>query len=79
MSVSSGGQECAMPFVSSSAIRRIEYDADTANLHIWFTSGPRAYTYYGVPHAVYASFLAASSKGTFFDRYVKDRYSARAA
>lgn len=68
-----------MPFVSSSAIRRIEYDAATADLLIWFTTGSRAYTYYGVPETVYSAFLSASSKGGYFDRYIKDRYSARAA
>jgi hypothetical protein len=32
------------------------------------------YTYYGVPKDVYERFLHASSKGQFFNDYIKDRY-----
>ena len=63
-----------MPTVSSSAIQRIEYDELSHRLQITFTSG-KTYTYYGVPRSVYESFLHASSKGTFFNDYIKDRYT----
>ena len=63
-----------MPTVSSSAIRRIEYDELTSRLHVTFASG-KTYTYYRVPRSIYERFLLAASKGTFFNDHVKDRYS----
>lgn len=66
-----------MPYVSSSAINRIEYEPASADLQIWFNESGGPYTYIGVPESVYRAFLAASSKGTFFNEYIRDRYSAR--
>lgn len=60
-----------MPYVNSSAISRIEWNAGT--LSIWFRESGR-YDYYGVPESVYQSFLAARSKGSFYNDYIKDRY-----
>lgn len=60
-----------MPFVRSSAISRIEWNNGT--LSIWFHESGR-YNYYGVPESVYNAFLAASSKGGFFNDHIKDRY-----
>ena len=62
-----------MPLVSSTAITRIEYNEFTRELLVTFTSG-NTYTYYGVPRDVYERFLHASSKGQFFNDYIKDRY-----
>ena len=64
-----------MPTVNSSAIRAIEFDAFTNRLYVTFTSG-KAYTYYQVPRSVYERFVAAASKGAFFNEVIKDRYSA---
>lgn len=63
-----------MPYVSSSAISRIEYDDNTRRLFITFQHG-ETYTYYGVPRHVYDAFLRAASKGRFYNDYIKDRYS----
>ncbi len=60
-----------MPFVNSSAISRIEWDNGT--LSIWFHESGR-YDYYGVPESVYNAFLAARSKGQFYNDHIKDRY-----
>ncbi|MEM6669391.1 MAG: KTSC domain-containing protein [Pseudomonadota bacterium] len=60
-----------MPFVNSSAIARIEWDAGT--LSIWFHESGR-YDYHGVPEHVYLAFLRAPSKGTFFSDHIRDRY-----
>lgn len=60
-----------MPFVNSSAMSRIEWDNGT--LSIWF-SGSGRYDYYGVPESVYNAFLAAPSKGGFYNDHIKDRY-----
>lgn len=64
-----------MPYVTSSAIRRIEYDADTRQLQIWFNESGGPYTYVGVPPFIYEGFLIARSKGRFFNERVRDRYS----
>ena len=63
-----------MPYVSSSAIRRIEYEPATRRLHIWFVATGGPYTYYGVPEQVYEAFSASSSKGTFYADSIRDRY-----
>lgn len=60
-----------MPQVNSSAISRIEWESGT--LSIWFRESGQ-YDYYGVPESLYRSFLAAHSKGGFFNDYIKDRY-----
>jgi hypothetical protein len=60
-----------MPPVSSSAIARIEWEAGT--LSVWFHESGK-YDYYGVPESVYHAFLAARSKGTFFNDHIRDRY-----
>lgn len=60
-----------MPYVNSSAIARIEWSGGT--LSIWFHASGR-YDYYGVPESVYLAFLAARSKGQFFNDRIRDRY-----
>lgn len=60
-----------MPFVHSSAMTRIEWENGV--LSIWFTGSGR-YDYPGVPEAVYLAFLAARSKGQFYNDHIKDRY-----
>lgn len=59
--------------VSSSNIRSIGYDEGAQVLEVEFKSGG-VYRYSGVPKAVYERFMAAPSKGRFFDSFVKDRY-----
>lgn len=61
----------AMPPVKSSAIARIEWANGT--LSIWFHETGR-YDYYRVPKSVYDDFLAARSKGEFFNDHIRDRY-----
>lgn len=65
------GKDTPVPLVSSSAISRIEWSGGT--LSIWFHQSGR-YDYYGVPDSVYQAFLAAPSKGTFFNIHIRDRY-----
>ncbi len=62
-----------MPLVTSSAVQSVEFDELTNRLQITFTSG-KTYTYYAVPRRVYEQFIGASSKGTFFNEHIKDRY-----
>ena len=63
-----------MPYLNSSAIVRAEYDAPTRTLQIWFRSGAHAYDFHNVPETVYQGLIQASSAGSYYDRYIKDRY-----
>ncbi|WP_431864275.1 KTSC domain-containing protein [Allosphingosinicella sp.] len=54
-------------------MHRIEYDAGSARLDIWF-NGTGRYTYYGVPAHIYAGLLAAGSRGRYFNDNIRDRY-----
>jgi len=57
--------------VDSTAIRAIGYDGYT--LSVEFHSG-RAYEHPGVPESVYHGLIAASSKGAYYNRYIRGRY-----
>jgi hypothetical protein len=59
--------------VSSTNIRSIGYDEGSQTLEVEFTSGG-IYDYAGVPKNVHQRFMAAPSKGRFFDSSIKDKY-----
>lgn len=61
-----------MPYVKSSAISRIEWANGV--LSVWFHETGR-YDYPRVPERVYQAFLAARSKGTFFNDHIRDQYA----
>jgi hypothetical protein len=60
----------------STVIRSYLYDPAKSELWITFVSG-RRYIYAGVPQHVFDSFKAASSRGAFFNREIRDRYAFR--
>ena len=60
----------------STAIEHISYDEAARELHVKFVGG-RTYTYYRVPKSVHSAFRAASSRGVFFNQFIKDRYDYR--
>lgn len=62
-----------MPNVSSSVIHSVDYNEQTKTLVIKFVSGS-TYRYKHVPEEYYLGFLSASSKGQFFNDYIKDRF-----
>jgi len=62
--------------VNSSAINKVGYE--NPNLYIEFTHG-RRYIYSPVPENVFQGLLQASSKGTYYNDNIKDRYSCREA
>ena len=64
-----------MPYVNSSAVSRIEFDAGTGTMKIWFVESGGPYSYYGVPEQIYRAFLLASSKGLFFNDHIRNQYS----
>jgi hypothetical protein len=57
--------------VDSSAIRAVGYDGYT--LTIEFHSG-RIYDHLGVPYSVYSGLMRASSKGWYYNAYIRGRY-----
>jgi hypothetical protein len=62
-----------MPAVESSAIARIGYREAARELDVTFNTG-RAYVYFDVPPHLYRAFLAAESKGAFFNEEIRDIY-----
>ena len=65
-----------MSHVVSSAIRDIDYAPHERRLRVRFTSGA-VYDYEGVPNRISEAFLAAESKGRYFARRIRDRYTYR--
>lgn len=58
----------------STVIRSYRYDRRQRALDIVFQSG-RRYTYLGVPEETYDAMKAASSKGEFFNRQIRDHFA----
>ncbi len=63
--------------VSSSAIDKIGYAEGTGDLWVLFKDGGRyhSYQYLDVPLHVFNNFLAAKSKGKYYNTHVKGKYS----
>ena len=57
----------------STAVRSIDYNPETEQLHVTFVTG-RRYLYEEVPAYVAEAFRGAFSKGTYFNKYIRDRY-----
>jgi hypothetical protein len=62
--------------VTSSSLASVGYSPTTATLEVEFKHGA-VYQYLDVPTEVFEAFLAAESKGTFFNSTVKNCYSYR--
>jgi len=62
--------------VVSSNLASVGYDPATSMLEIEFNNGG-IYQYSNVPESVYSGLMRASSKGTYFHDYIKERYSYR--
>lgn len=56
--------------IESSVIASVEYFADDQVLEITFLSGNK-YAYYGISKGMFENFLAAESKGTFYNVKIK--------
>jgi hypothetical protein len=64
------------PHMPSTVIRAYDYDAEAQVLTITFVTG-RTYVYFAVPSEAYDDFATAFSKGTFFNKYIRDAYQYR--
>ncbi len=62
--------------MSSTVIAKIDYQTEHARLIVTFTSG-RVYEYFLVPQHVAAEFQAAFSKGSYFNTFIRNRYTCR--
>ena len=62
----------------STSIQSVDYDLTSRQMRITFKSGER-YVYYNVPPSVYKGFENAPSKGKYFQRIVRSRFSFRKA
>jgi KTSC domain len=60
----------------STAIEHISYDEAARELHVKFVGGG-TYTYYGVPKGVHDAFRKSSTKGTFLNKFIRNRYDFR--
>jgi hypothetical protein len=58
--------------VQSSLLSAIAYSID-ATLELEFRSGA-IYRYFAIPHAVFEAFIAAESKGAYFNRSIRNRF-----
>jgi hypothetical protein len=60
----------------STVIARFEYEPGRAELLVTFTTG-RRYLYVDVPYDAVERFRSAFSKGSFFNRHIRDHYRFR--
>lgn len=58
----------------STAVRDIDYDPATETLKVTFVPTGKRYAYRFVPPSVHDEFIHAFSKGTFFNRFIRDQY-----
>lgn len=57
--------------VDSSVLEKVAYDEPRGVLHVTFRAGG-IYHYLGVPQQAYVDLLRAESKGTFFNRHIRN-------
>ncbi|QYD69012.1 KTSC domain-containing protein [Paraburkholderia edwinii] len=62
-----------MILVRSRAIRAVGYDPSTMHMRIRFKQGD-AYDFCGVPAHIYQGLMDASSKGTYYNDHIRDKY-----
>jgi len=60
--------------VSSSAIRKIGYEASTNRMYIDFEDSDPHYTFCRVPENIFNDFINARSIGQYYHRVIKDKY-----
>jgi hypothetical protein len=60
--------------VNSSNINSIGYDPDSNLLEVEFNDGG-VYQYLSVPTSIYQAFISAGSYGTYFHKFIKEKFS----
>lgn len=59
--------------VNSSAIAAVGYDPPSQRMKIQFKQG-KTYDFCRVPQSVFDGLLSASSKGSYYDSHIRNRY-----
>lgn len=59
--------------ITSSNIKRTEYDTQTKNLLVEFNNGAK-YNYEDVPHQLYTQFRMSESQGKFFNSKISKTF-----
>lgn len=59
--------------VNSSAMESVGYDPASGRLRIQFKQG-HSYDFCRVPLRIYEGLMRASSKGSYYSAYIRDRY-----
>ncbi|PZO37769.1 MAG: KTSC domain-containing protein [Pseudanabaena frigida] len=59
--------------VNSSAISAVGYDESTQQMKIRFKQG-KVYDFCRVPKHIFQSLMSASSKGTYYNDHIRDKY-----
>jgi hypothetical protein len=62
-----------MPPVDSSFVKSVQYDVFARELTVRLFGG--LYVYEDVPEEIYRAFLAAESKGAFYNSQIRDRFA----
>ena len=60
--------------VQSSSLKSVGYDGKTKSMEILLRDGG-LYEHFEVPEHVYAALIAAVSKGSYYENYVKRNYA----
>ena len=63
-----------MTHVNSSAMVAVGYDASRLHMKITFSQG-HTYDFCGVPQQAFDGLMRAFSKGSYYNDYIKDRYT----
>jgi hypothetical protein len=66
-----------MPFVQSSALAAIAYDASRHELRATFRDSGRTYAYEDVPQELYDGLLFADSMGAYFNAHIREHFPCR--
>ena len=63
--------------VDSSLLRSVGYDMHSSILEVELAESGWIYEYYDVPFSVFEELMAAESKGSYFNEFIKDIYAAQ--
>jgi len=63
-----------MPYVDSTAISWLDWDAETGILSVRFNNAPVLYAYADVPRELYEALLAAPAKNAFLNEKIEPHY-----
>lgn len=66
-----------MPFIQSSALKSVRYDATARTLTATFRVSGRTYVYEDVPQEVYDALIFSDSMGTYFNTHIRDHFRSR--